>query len=106
MDIQPTNLYIIVGILVALLLIFSYIIRNLLVKLEKYEDVTEDQTQYLQNISNAVGESKKHLNELDEKGRFQSDDEVGYFFKQLKKVQDELDRYMLPQNYGKKKEQS
>jgi len=106
MDIQPTNLYIIVGILVALLLIFSYIIRNLLVKLEKYEDVTEDQTQYLQNISNAVGESKKHLKELDEKGTFQSDDEVGYFFKQLKKVQDELDRYMLPQNYGKKKEQS
>jgi hypothetical protein len=106
MDIQPTNLYIIVGILVALLLIFSYIIRNLLVKLEKYEDVTEDQTQYLQNISNAVGESKKHLEGLDEKGTFQSDDEVGYFFKQLKKVQDELDRYMLPQNYGKKKEQS
>ncbi|MDA9111861.1 hypothetical protein N9J42_00080 [bacterium] len=106
MDIQSTTLFIIVGILVALLLIFSYIIRNLLVKLEKYEDVTEDQTQYLQNISNAVGESKKHLNELDEKGTFQSDDEVGYFFKQLKKVQDELDRYMLPQNYGKKKEQS
>ena len=97
---------IIVGVLVALLVFLIYIIRNLLLKNEKYEDVVKDQVAYLQNISNTVGEGQKHLYKLDEKGVFQSDDEVGYFFKQLKKVQDELDRYMLPQNYGKKKEQS
>ena len=71
-----------------------------------YEDVTTNQTQYLQNISNVLGESKKHLQSLDEKGVFQSDDEVGYFFEQMKAVQSELDRYILPENYGKKKEQS
>ncbi len=106
MNINPTTLYVIVGVLVALLLLFSYIIRNLLVKIEKYEDITGDQTQYLQNISNAVGESKKHLKGLDEKGTFQSDDEVGYFFEQMKNIQTELDRYMLPENYGKEKKQS
>ncbi len=72
-----------------------------MIKVEKYEDVVGDQTRYLQNISNLVGDSQKHLQNLDEKGVFQSDDEVGYFFDNLKKVQDELDRYMLPENYGK-----
>jgi uncharacterized membrane protein YgaE (UPF0421/DUF939 family) len=95
---------IIIGILVAILITFLYILRNLLVKLEKYEDVVQDQTKYLQNISNIIVESKSHLENLDEKGVFQSDDEVGEFFKQMKYVQDELNRYMLPENYGKKEE--
>ena len=106
MNINPTSFYIISGILVAIILFLSYIVRNLLMKVEKYEDVTTNQTQYLQNISNVLGESKKHLQSLDEKGVFQSDDEVGYFFEQMKAVQSELDRYILPENYGKKKEQS
>jgi len=79
-------------------------IRNLLVKVEKYEDITVDQTKYLQNISELIIDSQKHLQSLDERGVFQSDDEVGYFFEQMKNVQKELDRYMLPENYGKKEE--
>lgn len=97
-----TTYNIISGILVAIIIIFSYIIRNLLIKVEKYEDAITDQTSYLQNISDLIGDSQKHLQKLDEKGVFQSDDEVGYFFEQMKNVQNELDRYMLPENYGKK----
>lgn len=97
---------IIIGILVAILIVLLYITRNLLIKNEKYEDVVQDQVQYLQSISNAVGEGQKHLKKLDERGVFQSDDEVGYFFEQMKYVQDELNRYMLPKNYGKKEKQS
>ena len=106
MNINPTNFYIIVTILVVLSGILSYIVFNLLRKVERYEDVTIDQTAYLQNISNLIGDSQKHLNDLDKRGVFKSDDEVGYFFIQLKKVQDELNRYMLPQNYGKKESKS
>ena len=83
----------------------SIAIRNLLIKVERYEDITVDQTKYLQNISNLIVDSQKHLKGLDEKGVFQSDDEVGYFFEQIKNVQKELDRYMLPENYGEKKKQ-
>ena len=103
---NTTIFYTISGILVGVLVILSYIIRNLLMKVEKYEDVTINQTQYLQNISDLIGRSQKHLAKLDERGVFQSDDEVGYFFEQMKLVQKELDRYMLPENYGKKEEQS
>ena len=98
--------YIVIGVLVAICIILVYIVRNLIIKNEKYEDVIQDQVQYLQNISNAVGEGQKHLKKLDERGVFQSDDEVGYFFEQMKNVQDELNRYMLPENYGKEEIQS
>ena len=101
-----TTYNIIIGILVALLIILSYIIRNLLVKTERYEDVTQDQVRYLQNISNIIGESKRHLQNLDDKGVFQSDDEVGEFFNQMKEVQEQLNDYMLPQNYGKEESES
>ena len=97
---------IVIGVLVAICILLLYIIRNLIVKNEKYEDVVQDQVQYLQNISNAIYEGQKHLQNLDERGVFQSDDEVGYFFEQMKYVQDELNRYMLPENYGKEKKSS
>ena len=96
--------YIIIGVLVVILLFLVYLINNLLKKVENYEDVVQDQVQYLQNISSAVGDGQKHLKLIDEKGTFKSDDEVGYYFEQLKIVQSELDRYMLPENYGKKEE--
>ncbi len=91
----------IIGILGVLLIVSMFAIYNLLTKLEKYEDVVQDQVQYLNNISASIAEAKMHLQKLDENGTFQSDDEVGYFFKQLQNVQEELNRYMLPTNYGK-----
>ena len=106
MELNPTTFYIITGILVALLIISAYIIRNLLVKVEKNEDITQDQVRYLQNISNTIGESRQHLQNLDDKGVFQSDDEVGEFFNQMKAVQEQLNDYMLPQNYGKETSES
>jgi hypothetical protein len=93
-------------ILSILVVILGIALRNLLIKVEKYEDVTVNQTGYLQNISNLITDSQKHLNDLDKREVFKSDDEVGYFFEQLKKVQEELNRYMLPENYGKKESKS
>ena len=86
-------------------LIAAIAIRNLMIKVERYEDITVDQTKYLQNISELIKDSQKHLKNLDEKGIFEGEDEVGYFFNQMMNVQKELDRYMLPQNYGKKEKQ-
>ena len=100
-----TVAYIIIGVLVVLSGILLYIIYNLLRKVEKYEDVVQDQVKYLQNIANAIYNGQKHLKSIDEKGTFSSDDQVGYFFEQMKYVQDELNRYMLPENYGKEEKQ-
>ena len=106
MDLNPTNLYIISGIIVGIIIILSYIIINLLKKVEKYEDITVEQANYMNNISNLIKDSQKHLKTLDEKGVFQSDDEVGYFFDNLKKVQENFDMYQLSDNYAQKEIQS
>ena len=92
-------------IILSILLITTLVmVRNLMIKVEKYEDVVQDQVEYLQNISTALSEGKNYLNEIDQKGTFASDDEVGEYFKNLKIVQEELNRYMLPENYGEKEE--
>jgi len=93
----------VISIILAILLIVSVVaIRNLMIKVERYEDIVRDQVGYLQSISKTVTESQTHLQNLDERGVFQSDDEVGLFFESMKTVQEELNRYMLPKNYGKK----
>lgn len=101
-----TPLNIILVIFSGILLVLMYLIRNLLLKNEKYEDVVQDQVKYLQNISKIIAESQAHLKSLDSRGVFESDDEVGQFFKSMQKIQKELDRYMLPENYGKEEIQS
>ena len=51
----------VLSIILGILLVVSGIaLRNLLVKVEKYEDVVQDQVQYLQNISKTITESQKH----------------------------------------------
>tara|TARA_B100001287_G_C22559396_1_gene470702 strand:+ start:163 stop:483 length:321 start_codon:yes stop_codon:yes gene_type:complete len=97
---------IIITLLVAFLLIFSYILRNLLLKVEKYEDILENQTKFLETLSETIKKSDQHLKNLDERGVFQSDDEVGEFFTNMKKVQDDLNRFILPDDYAKEKIQS
>lgn len=89
-------------ILAILVAVAAVAVRNLMIKVEKYEDIVQDQVGYLQTISKTIIESQKHLQNLDERGVFQSDDELGHFFESMKEVQKELDRYMLPKNYGKK----
>ena len=102
MDFNPTTFYIISGVLVGTLVILVYIIRNLLVKVEKYEDTVTGLQNTLTDVQNTILDSQKHLNTLDERGVFKSDDEVGYFFEQMKQVQTELDRF----TDAKKEEQS
>lgn len=77
-------------------------IVNLLKKVEKYEDIAADQLRYIQNVSIVLEDSQKYLKSLDERGTFQSDDEIGYFFEQMNNVQKELNRFILQDNYGKK----
>ena len=89
-------------ILSVLLIVSLFAIRNLLLKVEKYEDVTVDQVKYLQNISNIIANANEKLKAVDSKGIFEADDEVGFFFQALKSIQEELDVYMLPENYGEK----
>ncbi len=89
-------------VLSVFLLVSLVAIRNLLIKVEKYEDITLDQVKYLQTISDIVTNANEKIKEVDSKGIFQGEDEVGFFFEALKSIQEELNVYMLPENYGEK----
>ena len=92
-------------VLVGIVIIFIYILRNLLIKVEKYEDYTEKQQTVLDNILNIINQSSEKLQEIDSKGTFESDDEVGFFFRGIKEIQNELEEAANP-DYAQEKEQS
>ena len=86
-------------------IILAYFTWNLMRKVEKYEDIAQYQQNYIENISTIIGESSKRLQEVDGRGTFESDDEVGFFFKTLKEVQSILDEFNLNVTDGQKEEQ-
>ena len=76
----------------------SYIIWNLLKKNEKQEDIIKTQNEYIQTISTLMTESNKKIKEIDSKQIFQSDDEIGWFFKGIKEIQDLINEYNINHN--------
>lgn len=90
----------IIVILIIFILILGYTTYNLLRKNEKFEDLVNEQTKilagymtYLNKVSDIIEHSNKRLKEIDSKGSFESDDEVGFFFEQLKSIQSVLDQF-------------
>ena len=88
-------------ILGVVILGLGYVVFNLNRKVIKQEDVIEYQVGYLRNVAYLINESKIYVEQLDEKGAFRSDDEVGVFFNFMKEIQETINDYRLPEDYGK-----
>lgn len=86
-------IYIIV-ILAILLIASGYVIYNLFRKVEILETLAEQHSDYLVRLNDMVEISTKRLKEIDEKGAFSSDDEIGWFFTYVNQVQDLLKQYV------------
>jgi uncharacterized membrane protein (DUF106 family) len=74
--------------------VIGYIIWNLLTKVEKLEKTIEAQENYILNFYDLVKTSEDKIKEIDSKQLFQSDDEVGFFFTNLKTIQEALSDYI------------
>jgi hypothetical protein len=68
---------------------------NLLKKNEKQEDILAGYMTYLNKISDTIELSDKKMMEVDAKGSFKSDDEVGFFFEQIKTIQTALNSFVI-----------
>jgi hypothetical protein len=84
------SLIIILGLLVVIL---GYTTFNLLKKNERQEDILSGYMAYLNKISGIIEFSSKKLKEIDHKGHFEADDEVGFFFQEIKQIQEILDEF-------------
>jgi hypothetical protein len=90
----------IISILSLLVVVMGFTTFNLLRKVERYEDELNKRQdaiisyqEYINGLGSTVEFMNKRINEIDAKGTFQSDDEVGFFFERLKMLNDMLRPY-------------
>jgi hypothetical protein len=90
----------IISILSLLVVILGFTTFNLLKKTERYEDELNKRQdaiisyqEYINGLGSTVEFINKRIKEIDAKGTFNSDDEVGFFFERLKMLNDMLRPY-------------
>ena len=85
----------IIVLLSILVVTLGFTTYNLLKKNEKQEDILAGYMTYLNKISDTIEMSEKKMMEVDAKGSFKSDDEVGFFFEQIKTIQTALNSFVI-----------
>ena len=90
-----TALWVISIHLLELLLIGGYLLIR---KNNTLEKVVSDQQQYIDAISIIIEDSSNTIQQLDNRGAFESDDEVGTFFRNIKEIQNVLDQFNTRRN--------
>ena len=75
-------------ILIITVTIMSFALINLLRKNEKLED-------FITKQSDAINKCNQRLKEIDNKGLFYADDQIGWFFKEVQKIQEALNEFTL-----------
>tara|TARA_R110001592_G_scaffold336652_1_gene622295 strand:- start:638 stop:892 length:255 start_codon:yes stop_codon:yes gene_type:complete len=75
-------------ILTIVITAMSFALINLLRKNEKLED-------FISKQSDAINACDQRLKKVDNKGIFQSDDEIGWIFKEILKIQEALNEFTL-----------
>ena len=80
---------IILVILLTLSISISFVaIRNLIKKNETMED-------FINKQSDAIAACDTRLKNIDQKGIFYADDEIGWFFEEVKKIQEALNEFRM-----------
>ena len=84
-----TTLNIILIIILTITITASFfIIRNLVLRNEKLED-------FIAKQSEAIEACDQRLKQIDDKGIFYADDQIGFFFKEVQKIQEALNEFTL-----------
>ena len=82
-------LYIITTILFVILAIFFAIISFYALKrINEYENI-------ILNINNTIENINRQLKLIDDKGHFEADDEVGFFFDEVKQLGNQLEELFI-----------
>ena len=90
---MTTTSIIIISILGSLVVILGFTTFNLLRKIEKTEDIIINYDNFIEEYSKQLDIADKRLKEIDDKNLFKSDDEIGWFFTNLKRLQNDLSKF-------------
>ena len=84
-----TTLNIILIIILTITITASFfIIRNLILRNEKLED-------FIAKQSEAIEACDQRLKQIDDRGIFSGDDQIGWFWDDIKKIQEALNEFTL-----------
>ena len=83
------------SILAVVVVTSFFIIRNLLKQIEKLEDIQIEYENFITKQSEAINASNQRLNQIDDRGIFRSDDEIGWFWSEIKRIQDALNEFTI-----------
>ena len=82
-------------ILTTVIITSFFIIRNLIKRNETQEDMIERYENFITKQSEAINACDQRLKEIDDKGIFYADDQIGWFFKEVQKIQEALNEFTL-----------
>ena len=86
---------IVIIVLGVLVVVLGYTTINLLKKNEKMLEIIINQNSYIAEFSKQLEISDKRLQDVDSKGIFKADDEIGWIFDQIKVIQTNLSRFKV-----------
>ena len=72
-----------------------FIIRNLMKKTEQLDVILKNYEDFISKQSEAINSCNSRLKQVDDRGMFKSDDEIGWMFKEFLKIQEALNEFTL-----------
>jgi hypothetical protein len=84
----------IISIVLWIVTVVGYVIWNLNSKVVRLEEIANKQAIIIESISAIVNESQKMLDQVELTEAFKSDDQIGFFFRNLQNIQDSLNHYI------------
>ncbi len=88
-------MWVIIVHLIEIIVLAGYLLIR---KNNKLERIIAEQQNYIDAVSIIIQDSENTIKELDARGAFESDDEVGTFFKNLKEIQEVLNGFNTRKN--------
>jgi uncharacterized membrane protein YfhO len=82
-------------ILTVVLVASFFIVRNALKRNEQLDGLLANYEAFISKQSDAINNCDERLKQIDDKGIFRSDDEIGWFFKDIKSLQEALNEFTL-----------
>jgi len=62
-------------------------------KNEQAEDIIMSQDEFISRLMDTINKAYAKLKQIDHKGSFEADDEIGFFFKEVKNIQATLNEF-------------
>lgn len=87
--------FLLVELVIGLAIVGFFVVKKLIKKNEILEEKVISYESYIDMLSNVISQSNEHIEQIDARGTFRSDDEIGTFFENIKLIQNSLNEFRI-----------